>query len=271
MTAHLSLFDHRHGEYAVWEEPQDNFEYILGADIALARGMGGERRHRHGSGDYSAFCVLKREPSRLVQVAEGYLQCEATHFGEICAAVGAWYHHAWVNLERNLADAPAAGLRRAGYPIERWYQPVQSLSITGTFAPQYFTQKTVATSKGLADTTIDYLNRGNLLLRSRPLLQELRSLQRDSRGIIITRSKDRSVALMMAVIVDATVGPPPPQAVPVAQDKGPAPFGVDADLWNRAKAQTRPAGLFREEAPEWDSGGDGAPEWDHQWGPQGSD
>jgi len=259
LTRNLTLFEDRKGEYQQWEEPLPETEYIIGADIALGRSPGGKKNGATGAGDYSTFCVVKRNQFTLEQVAEGRTRCEAAHFGEIISAWGALYNHAVINMERNLADAPHYALRKSGYPMHRLYQPPQSASVSGLYSAQYYFQKTSKNSKYLVDTTVEYLERGSVIIRSSALLTELRALQKDEQNRVVTRSMDLSVALMMAVIVDATTDPPPPPPEARNTNESP-PQGVDVTLWMEMHGIKKPS-EGGDGAPDWGGGGDGPPDW----------
>lgn len=262
---HLALFEHIRGDIQVFTPPKEDEEYIIGADIALARQSWMGRAAI--TGDASTFVVLRRgEFSTLEQVAECRTRCEAMLFGEVLAAVGAHYNHAIINIERQLADAPFGGLRRAGYPLERLYQPPTPLGVAEQLAAVYFTPKTKQNSKYLLDTVIDYLRNGALVLRSKALVAELRSLQRDEQGHVVTHGKDLSVALMMGVVADTTT--PPPMKRKEKEREIPAPpHGVDVELWNEMHGGKKKAAAI-DDLPDW--GGSEDLEWT-EIGPAGAD
>lgn len=255
----VHLFRDSRGPFRMFEAPAEHYEYILGADIAL-----GEEEKRT-VGDRSSLTVLKRcYPMGLEQVFEATYRCDSGHFGEIIAAVGKMYNHAWINIERNWSHAPRAALQRAQYPISRFYIPPEHGSTREGEQKIYFFHKGPATQKYLTDTFVDYLHQRLITIRSKQTLQELSSLQKDPKGMMMTRGKDRSVAIFMGTIVDATVGRPPP--LPEEKIKPPprAPEGEDVGLWMKRmgleKKKDQPS-----DAATWaelgSADGDGMPEF----------
>lgn len=248
----IDLFDSPNGEFSVWEEPVPDAEYIIGADIA----KGLDIREKTQRSDHSTFCILKRLPAGLEQVAEGYIRCETSYFGLVLATFGFWYNTALLNPERNIAEGVTAGLMMADYPQDKWYQPPVSLSVVGAQQTKYFFAKTKASQGQLLTTTIDYCARGSLLLRSEPLLTELRGLQYVDNRNVNTNGKDRSIALMMGVIADATTDPPVLVRRVDKREAPPTPHGKDPATWKEMHGvkEKREEGNFY-------MGGEGAPEW----------
>jgi hypothetical protein len=243
----VEFFDHHRGEFQVWEEPIPGDQYIIGADIAMARDMTmgvdavGSRRHREG--DSSAMCVLRRHPLGVEQVAECLIRCDPVYFGIMIALWARKYNNAIINPERNSADACVAGLRQAGYPEEFWYIPTVSLSFSGNLQSKYFLQKSRSTGAFLISTLVDYLSSGHLLLRSKNLLQELGTLQKGTNGDIDTNGKDLSIALMMALAVDATTAPPAPKVAPKVEESG-YKHGMDPSHFEKPPKATGSTGFL---------------------------
>lgn len=228
----------RTGDYRVWEDPQPDAHYILGADIALGHDIGDKKPRSN----QSTIAIYRRLPGLLEQVAEGRTRCEPLQFGLIIAAWATRYNNAVINPERNIVDATLAGIRQAGYPTQFWYQPPITMSVVGAMSSKYFFHKGAASSQFLFSVMNDYLARGALIIRSEPLLSELALLQRDKSGRPVTSGKDLAIATMMAVIVDATTDFPlephqPDKQRPPMRDPGkdweltdpPPPRQVDPD------------------------------------------
>lgn len=72
----------------VWEQPQDNKEYVIGADVA--EGIGG---------DYSCATVVDKDNHKTVARWRGDLQ--PADFGEVLEQLGRWYNHALIGVEIN--------------------------------------------------------------------------------------------------------------------------------------------------------------------------
>lgn len=245
------------GEICVWEAPLPDAEYIIGADVAQGATFGTAKREA----DKSTICILRRDGMSLHQACEAIYQVDTFAFGQIIAALGRWYNNAWVNVERNMAHGPVAGLRAAGYPVERWYVPPIQASTVEAQAGSYFFHKNVATQKILMDTLLAYMDpqAPRLTLRSRAALAELASLQIDAKGGIDTNGKDLTIALAMGVIVDATTEIDLER--PVASKKAErAPFGVDPETW-KMKHGIKPPPAEKDEVPDWDGSGLDAPDW----------
>jgi hypothetical protein len=247
------------GEICVWEPPREGAEYIIGADVAQGATFGTAKR----DADKSTICVLRRDGMLVHQVVEAVYQVETFAFGQIIAALGRWYNNAWVNVERNMAHGPVAGLRAAGYPLERWYIPPIQASTQEAQAGNYFFHKNVATQKILLDTMLAYMDpqAPRLNMRSRPLLAELMSLQIDANGRVDTNGKDLTIALAMAIIVDATTEVDLDGTV-AEPKKLKAPWGVDPEMWNEKHGIKKHKPQEHDEAPEWESAYMDAPDWE---------
>lgn len=239
------------GEIHVLEEPVEGATYIIGADVAQGATFGTAKQEA----DKSTLCVLRREGMGLVQVAEAAYQNENYVFGQILAAIGQWYNHAWVNVERNLAHGVIAGLRGAGYPQERWYVPPMQASTLDASAQQYFFHKNHGTQKILLDTLISYMDpeAPRLRLFSKRCLNEIASLQQDAHGGVNTNGKDFTIALAMAVIVDATTEFDEQQLEQVKHARRKAPYGVDPERWNDLHGIKNVKPQQSDEVPEWES------------------
>ncbi len=248
------------GEIQIWEKPVPDVEYILGADVAQGATFGSAKQNA----DMSTLCILRRDGMTLVQVAEADYRCENFQFGQIIAALGAWYNHAWINVERNLAHGVIAGLKSSGYPQERWYIPPVASSVTEATSWNYFFHKNISTSKVLIDTMLSYMDpeAPRLVLKSKNTLAEIASLQLDANGRVNTNGKDRTIALAMAIIVDATTEVMLAPRV-VVKKTGTPPFGVDPRLWRQANGIEEPVDTTSDDAPDWGDSADlAAPTWD---------
>ena len=248
------------GEITVWERPREGAEYIIGADVAQGATFGTAKR----DADKSTICVLRRDGMLVHHVAEAVYQTENFSFGQVIAALGQWYNNAWVNVERNLAHGVIAGLRVAQYPTERWYIPPISASTAESQAGSYFFHKNVSTQKVLLDTLLAYMDphAPRLVMGSASILAEVASLQIDAMGKVDTNGKDLTIALSMAIIVDATTELDIQRDVPSERRPQHPPHGVDPDIWREKHGLKKPVrNQETDEAPEWEGSLDGVPDW----------
>jgi hypothetical protein len=268
---HIELIEDARGLLLEWEGVQPDTEYVLGADVALSRDTWNKQQLKaYGTqGDRSTIVVMKRSTFLLEQVFEAQVRMDAGEFGDVVAAVGAYYNHAIINVERNLADTAMRALRDAKYPFHRLYVAPASLSPSGASNGTYFMPKTAANGKTLLDALVDYISQQKLVLRSNALLAELRTIQKDNNGKLEnTNGKDLAIALLMAVIVDATTDPPqfkepPPPPAPKA------PWNVDHKEWKVVAGVEEGPKVSPLDPPQW-SGGEDVPDWSDA-GPQGAD
>ena len=236
----------------VKEKPVADGQYIIGSDVAEGATFGTAKR----AGDLSTVCILKREGMSLVQVAEGCYRTENFEVGLVIAALGRWYNSAWVNVERNMAHAIMPALKASGYPPERMYVPPIQASTMEQISGNFFFHKNHATQKVLLDTLVAYMDpqAPRLRLFSKRCLAELASLQMDANGRINTNGKDFTIALAMAVIVDATTEFDIELLAPAKKPPA-APWGVDKEQWDLKHGIKQPP-RNTDDAPLWD-GDDG--------------
>ena len=93
----------------VWELPDDEEEYVIGADVA--EGL--------ESGDRSSFDVVRRSSGE--QVAHWYGHLDPELFARLLAHVGKWYNEAYIMPERNNHGHAVLQTLRAVYPHSRIY------------------------------------------------------------------------------------------------------------------------------------------------------
>lgn len=93
----------------VWEMPDPEEEYVIGADVA--EGL--------ENGDRSSFDVIRRSTGE--QVAKWFGHLDTDLYAQLLAHVGKWYNTAWLMPERNNhGHAVLQGLR-ANYPHRKIY------------------------------------------------------------------------------------------------------------------------------------------------------
>lgn len=249
------------GEIRVFERPVTGATYILGADVAQGATFGSANMEA----DESTVTILRRQGMQVVQVLEAAYRCEIYVFGEIIAALGAWYNHAIVNVERNMAHAVVPALKSVGYPQERWYIPPIQASTVDLESMQWFFHKNKATQLGLLHTLISYMDpeAPRVVINSKRCLDDIGSLQKDARGGIATTGKDFTIALSMAVIVDATTQFDV-ELLDELKKQESAPYGVDADMWNEKHGIKKFKKQEPDEAPDWE--GSSGLDWGADWG-----
>lgn len=194
----ITITESNAGVEDVWEPPEPDAQYILGADVAVGATFGRVDERA----DWSTFSIWKREAFSLIQVAECRSRADNYVFGQMCAAWGLWYNTAIINVERNLAHGVIAGLRTAEYPQDRWFVPPVHASTMEALQGQWFFHKNVSSQKILLDTFKDYLT-DRCVVRSARLIEEISTLRRGDDGKVNTNGKDVVIAAAMAVIVDA--------------------------------------------------------------------
>lgn len=238
MAKTLDLTPSTDGEFAVWEQPQDSREYVIGCDPSLGRVWS-------EGADHSCICVYRRTPGKkLVQAAEWYGRWPIGRVGEVIACLGRAYggwadEHgkergcALVNIERNLMDAPKFGLVDVqGYPEDRLFIPQDGRHILPGSPKVFFTNKDHATQHMIFNALIDYLDRDALLIRSKRTLDDISALEKNQRGDIATRGHDAAVATMMAVMADFETPACQDYSTSDAPKQAAAcPVGMDPVLW----------------------------------------
>lgn len=233
-----------HGPIAIFEDPEPGASYVIGGDISLSRSA---------DSDKCSACIAKRFPMHrgLHQVAEFWGNMSPYQFGELLALLGQRYNYALLNPERNLVEAVKAGITAAGYPDHCLFIAENRMSVYGRLEPIYFTQTTAKNKKFLVDTGLDYLQRGIWRTRSKPLLAEIGSVQKNEKNIPELGSMDRVMAWLMAVHADALT--PPVQAVDA--DKKPprvVPMGVDPYFFKKHHGMLKDEDREEADIPDWE-------------------
>ena len=214
----------------LWEHPTVGQEYLLGCDPSLGRAA--------QSGDHSCIIIARREnPRRLVQVAEVYFRWPIGRVGEVISCLAREFcgddnEPAMVHVERNLADSILVALRYQEFPEHRLFQGKRESDIDQAPSQDFFVQKTNKNSRLLVDTLYDYMDRDAFHIRSSDTLEEISSLERDDRGNVSTRGKDRVVAAMMVAIMDQDMPPFRGETMVVHAERE-CPSGVDEGQWRQ--------------------------------------
>jgi hypothetical protein len=158
------------GELSIWELPDSQEIYVIGADVA--EGL--------GHGDFSSAHIISANTGLLVAQWHGHVDPDV--FGEvILRALGYYYNHALIGVESNNHGLTTIkGLQRVGYRNIYRQRKMNSRNpqISDTMG-----WRTTAVSKPLA---IDELNAAvrdeSILIYDKSTIAELRTFVREANG-----------------------------------------------------------------------------------------
>ena len=158
------------GELSIWELPDSQEVYVIGADVA--EGL--------GHGDFSSAHIISANTGLLVAQWHGHVDPDV--FGEvILRALGYYYNHALIGVESNNHGLTTIkGLQRVGYRNIYRQRKMNSRNpqISDTMG-----WRTTAVSKPLA---IDELNAAvrdeSILIYDKNTIAELRTFVREANG-----------------------------------------------------------------------------------------
>jgi len=157
------------GPLAVWEYPNTDHRYVLGADTA--EGL------EHG--DYSCAQVIDLSTGLQVAVWHGHI--EADLFGEEIDRLGRWYCNALVGVESNNHGLTTiTTLRRLGYPMMYRKRTLNSARTKQTM--EYGWRTTITSKPLMIDELGMALRNDELKLRDKSTVKELRTYVRDEKG-----------------------------------------------------------------------------------------
>lgn len=156
------------GELRVWEFPQSNHTYVVGADIAQGDG-----------GDFSVAQVIDVRSGAQVAVWHGYV--DPDDFGAVLCRIGHWYNRALVAPEANsFGMTTVRSMQRLRYP--RIYRR----RTMGNQQDKLVSQMGWLTTSKSKPTMIAELNGmlkiGDLLIYDKFTVAELRTYQRHVKG-----------------------------------------------------------------------------------------
>lgn len=231
MSRELAVFEDIQGPWTVWEQPIEGADYVLGGDTAQGQKDAQGREHQ---GDQCTAFIGRRVKGRgVIQVAEFADWIDPYTFGEIVASWGARYNNAILNVERNQGLGTLLAVESCGYPRERLYVPTQQASVMGGIEARVWLYTTQQIKKLLVDTAWDYMQRGMLTLRSALLVAEMDKVSKDEKNIPVLGGKDRTVAMLEAVYVDATTSAVLVEIVDKQARLSQIPQHVDRELWKK--------------------------------------
>ncbi len=198
----------------VWEKPERGRDYYLAGDPAM--GIPG--------GAFSCAEVLKigRGPEPDVQVAEWHGWMDPEPFARVLAALGYWYNEAQVSIEMNNecgGSCHTEFTKMLQYPNWFQWQRTDTLITKPTNYLGWVTND--RTRRELISKTRTRINEGTVVLRSKPLVDQLLNFARDDGGRRYEDqegSGDRAMALMVCILcahisdwaLEAAMKPPPP-------------------------------------------------------------
>ena len=163
-------FIHNNGELSIWDFPDRNEVYVIGADVA--EGL--------GHGDYSAAHVISASTGMVVAHWHGHVDPDI--FGEFTLrALGYYYNYALVGVESNNHGLTTLkGLQRVGY---RNLYRQRKMNHRSPQISETMGWRTTSVSKPLA---IDELNASirdsSILLYDKNTMAELRTFVREASG-----------------------------------------------------------------------------------------
>jgi len=194
------------GELKVFEEPEEDAQYVVGADPAL----GDPAPNR----DFQVVQVLRRSPFRQAAVWCG--KVGADRFGLLAAELAARYHEAPLAIERN-------GLGLAALLAARDYPNLYSEERFGRVTPSEWSPAarigwvTNSETRPLMQSGLLAALRDGLLVFDSTTIEELAALVMDHLGRFCARQgwhDDHAVALMLAVQMQFLVPAEPLRAKP---------------------------------------------------------
>jgi hypothetical protein len=187
----LAVLPAENGELNIFEEPDRNCSYVLGADTAEGKVIGYD-----GSGmntDSSAASILKRPGSgetKIKVVATFLGKPRPDRFATILGVIGARYNCAQLNPESN---GPGAMVIRQLKRVGRYPNVGRELRIDRSTRPNVLAQQSVIPpgflttekTRGLLfDELIRFVDDKILDIPCQRLIDELRALERDKNGRI---------------------------------------------------------------------------------------
>lgn len=157
------------GEFRVWEAPQPDGVYVIGADVA--EGL--------GHGDYSSCHVINARTMEVVAHWHGHIEPDL--WGELLAEVGWWYNTALLGVENNnhgLTTLKAA----QRYSYRNLYR-TRRLQQRNPEATEILGWRTTTATKPLAiDELAASIRDGELWIPDEHTIAELRTFVRTQNG-----------------------------------------------------------------------------------------
>jgi hypothetical protein len=184
---------YRGGRLWVWEEPEEDATYYIGADVAY--GIEG--------GDFSCAQVIKVGYGTApdVQVAEWHGYISPTPFARVLAALGYWYNNAEISPECNDVGKTTAHelFRVLDYPnLYRW----KHLDKIKNYFTDWYGWETNHKSRGfIINKMREAVDEGTIILRSELLIDQMMEFGAEEEGARFEGQgvhDDRVMAIMIA-------------------------------------------------------------------------
>lgn len=154
----------------VWELPDPNAEYVIGADVA--EGLGGKH-------DYSVAFVNRKGSGQNADVHVATWRSntvDAVEFATVCAQLGYLYNTAMLSIEYNFPTCADVVRIRIQYPnLFRWkYYDAEK-----TFSNRWHWKTQTNTKPKLWQNARRYLSSKQWIIRSDNFLEEMKRFQKD--------------------------------------------------------------------------------------------
>lgn len=183
-----------YGNLQVWEEPEEDAQYVIGGDTA---GETGE--------DFCVLEVLKQNSDgSLKQVAEWHGKVDLDLFGRFAIQLGAWYNEALIAIESNYDSTPGREVRDSLYPNPYLMETLNPKALADQPTANFGFQTTTATKGPTVGVMVRHVREGTLELNSRGLIEEVKVYKRDERGRLTApegKHDDRVMACAIATKV----------------------------------------------------------------------
>jgi hypothetical protein len=156
----------------IWELPDPNSEYVMGADVA--EGLGGP------DSDFSVAVVLRLGKNGAPDRQVAKFRSNTTspiEFAYMMKSLGKWYNTAMIAVELNKYDIAAGTLRfNLQYPnLYRW----KALDATNILTNKFGWVTNQVTKPRLYQTFIRYLKANMVIIRSKNCSEEMKTFQKE--------------------------------------------------------------------------------------------
>jgi len=156
------------GFIKIWEEPEENARYIIGADVA--EGL--------ANGDFSSAMVY--ELNTLEQVAEWHGHIDPDLFGSELIRLGKYYNEAWIGVEVN--NHGLATVNKLKMEYTNVYQRKTFDRNTDTWIQKPGWETNVKTKPLMIDDFTAALREDLVVINSKELIQECMTYVKDDKG-----------------------------------------------------------------------------------------
>ena len=187
------------GDLKVWQQPNPNHDYVIGADVAEGIEVLPDGPERDKRRDYSCAVVMDRNTAEIVAVWHGHV--EGDQFGRQLDMLGRYYNTAFLGVEKNNHGLmPIIVLRDLNYPRLYYREKIGMSSDQMTSEIGWRTDR--FTRPLMIDEAGKWLREKRLAIYDEELVGELMSFVRfpDGQGRAAQNSfDDRVIALMICI------------------------------------------------------------------------